>query len=109
MKSYTTKRMSIHLRWQGDMGEAGLFEAIAEALQKGGVLKEAGIITIEAESPELSGSVVVFIVPQEEQIKVELEPGYPDKESKLEVEFLDLSSKAITLGYKEDVGAEPQI
>ena len=82
------------------MGEAGLFEAIAEALQKGGVLREAGIVTIEAESPELSGSVVVFIVPQDEKIK-------------LEVESIGAPSEAIQVNYLEieedNEQAKPQI
>lgn len=60
-ESHATKRMSIHFRWREDIGHIGLFESIVEALQKGDVLKEAGIITIEADSPDLSMSSLIVV------------------------------------------------
>lgn len=67
IESHATKRMSVHFRWKEDIGHSGLFEAIAEALQKGNVLKEAGIITIEADSPDLSMSSLIVVTKEDKE------------------------------------------
>jgi hypothetical protein len=46
-----TQRLTLEIGFAGELGAAGLTEAIIEALEKGGVLEEAGIIYIRAEAP----------------------------------------------------------
>jgi hypothetical protein len=46
-----TQRLTLEVGFAGELGAAGLTEAIIEALEKGGVLEEAGIVYIRAEAP----------------------------------------------------------
>lgn len=44
--------LQLEIGFNGNLGPAGLTEAIIEALTKGGVLEEAGIIYLKAEAPD---------------------------------------------------------
>jgi hypothetical protein len=46
-----TQSLTLELGFTVDIGAAGLTQAIIEALEKGGVLEEAGIVYIRAEAP----------------------------------------------------------
>ncbi len=46
------QRLILEVGYASDMGAAGLTAAIREALEKGGVLREAAVVYIRAEAPE---------------------------------------------------------
>ena len=101
----STKRMSFHLRWKGDIGEVGLFEAVVEALEKGGVFKEAEVLTIDGDSPEIRGSALVLILEPEDTIEVSPKDFEEKLKSNLSEIFPDLKEN------EEDDGDDkkPQI
>ena len=54
----------LELGYSGDIGPGGLYDAIVEALEKAGVLEEAGVAYIKARSPELVREAVDVWTPE---------------------------------------------
>lgn len=65
--NYAVHKMKLELRWAGEIGPVGLFEAIAEALKP--VCREAQIVSIEAEDGgTLQGTLVVYQPTEKEEV-----------------------------------------
>lgn len=73
--------LRLEIGFAGELGAAGLTEAIIEALEQGGVLEEAGIVYIRAEAPgERLMAVDIWAPEPEEAEEVEEPPTKPTAE-----------------------------
>lgn len=68
-----SQRLTLEIGYIGDIGPAGLTEAITEALKKGGVLEEGGIIYLRADAPGETLAAVSIWAPEPEPAGAELE------------------------------------
>lgn len=67
--STVENHLTIEVGWVGDLGAAGLFDAIVEALKKGGVLDEADVIYLKGEAPDSRLWAVELWVPKEPEVQ----------------------------------------
>lgn len=66
--------LKLEIGFAGELGAAGLTEAIIEALEKGGVLAEAGVVYVKAEAPGEQLSAIDIWAPEEEPPEPEVDP-----------------------------------
>ncbi|KKN83796.1 hypothetical protein LCGC14_0294490 [marine sediment metagenome] len=78
--------LQLEIGFGGTLGPAGLTNAVIEALEKGGVIQEAGVVYIKAEAPGENLVSIDIWAPAREDDEVDV-PGKPEQtEEEEEVE-----------------------